>query len=50
MPTVGDRMIEMKVKGKTLTRCQPGLAVDLIKVSDIKSKDRNVNGFGSTGI
>jgi dUTP pyrophosphatase len=40
----------MKVAQAVLTRCQPGLAVDLIKVSDIKSKDRNANGFGSTGI
>ena len=40
----------MKVAQAVLTRCQPGLAVDLIKVSEIKSKDRNANGFGSTGI
>jgi dUTP pyrophosphatase len=40
----------MKIAQAVLTRCQPGLAVDLIKVSNIKSKDRNSNGFGSTGI
>jgi dUTPase len=30
--------------------CVHGKYVDLVRVEDIDSKDRNENGFGSTGI
>jgi dUTP pyrophosphatase len=40
----------MKVAQAVLSRCLQGRWVDLIKVDTIPSKDRNENGFGSTGI
>jgi dUTP pyrophosphatase len=40
----------MKVGQAVLTSVVNGKWVDLIKVSEIKEKDRNSNGFGSTGI
>jgi len=40
----------MKVAQAVLSRCLQGRWVDLIKVDSIKPKDRNENGFGSTGI
>ena len=40
----------MKIAQAVLSRCQQGASVDLIKVDEIKNKDRNENGFGSTGI
>lgn len=40
----------MKVAQAVLSRCLQGRWVDLVKVNSIKSKDRNENGFGSTGI
>ena len=40
----------MKVAQAVLSRCLQGRWVDLVKVDSIKSKDRNENGFGSTGI
>jgi dUTP pyrophosphatase len=40
----------MKVAQAVLSRCLQGRWVDLIKVETIPSKDRNENGFGSTGI
>ncbi len=40
----------MKVAQAVLTRCQQGASVNLTKVDDLQNKDRNENGFGSTGI
>lgn len=40
----------MKVGQAVLTSVVNGKWVELIKVSEIKEKDRNSNGFGSTGI
>jgi len=40
----------MKVAQAVLSRCLQGRWVDLVKVDTIQSKDRNENGFGSTGI
>ena len=40
----------MKVAQAVLTRCQQGASVNLKKVDDLQDKDRNDNGFGSTGI
>lgn len=40
----------MKVAQAVLSRCLQGRWVNLIKVDSIKVKDRNENGFGSTGI
>lgn len=40
----------MKIAQAVLSRCQQGASVDLIKVDEIKNKDRNENGFGSTGL
>lgn len=40
----------MKVAQAVLTRCQQGASVNLRKVDDLQDKDRNENGFGSTGI
>jgi hypothetical protein len=33
-----------------LARCHQGISVDLIPINEIGDKDRNENGFGSTGI
>ena len=38
-----------KVAQAVLASCIPGKLVDLVQVNKIKSKDRNENGFGSTG-
>jgi dUTP pyrophosphatase len=40
----------MKVAQAVLTRCQQGASVNLTKMDDLQNKDRNENGFGSTGI
>ena len=40
----------MKVAQAVLTRCQQCASVNLKKVDDLQDKDRNDNGFGSTGI
>ena len=40
----------MKVGQAVLTSVVNGKWVELVKVSEIKEKDRNSNGFGSTGI
>lgn len=40
----------MKIAQAVLSRCQQGASVNLIKVDEIGNKDRNENGFGSTGI
>jgi dUTP pyrophosphatase len=39
-----------KVAQAVLSSCIPGKSVHLIKTDEIKPKDRNNNGFGSTGI
>lgn len=39
-----------KIAQAVLSSCVPGKSVHLIKTENIKSKDRNNNGFGSTGI
>ena len=39
-----------KIAQAVLSMCVHGKYVDLVKVGDIESKDRNENGFGSTGI
>jgi dUTP pyrophosphatase len=39
-----------KVAQAVLSMCISGRYVDLIKVEEINSKDRNENGFGSTGV
>ncbi len=40
----------MKVAQCVIASCISGKYVNLIKVNEIKPKDRNENGFGSTGI
>jgi dUTP pyrophosphatase len=40
----------MKVAQCVIASCISGRHVNLIKVNEIKTKDRNDNGFGSTGI
>lgn len=40
----------MKVAQCVISSCISGKYVNLIKVNEIKTKDRNENGFGSTGI
>ena len=40
----------MKVAQAVLARCHQGVSVDLIPINEIVDKDRNENGFGSTGI
>ena len=40
----------MKVGQAVLAKCLQGISVDLIPVDEIKDKDRNDKGFGSTGI
>ena len=40
----------MKVAQAVLCPVVNGKWVDLIKVQEIKEKDRNANGFGSTGL
>jgi dUTP pyrophosphatase len=39
-----------KIAQAVLSMCVHGKYVDLVRVEDIESKDRNENGFGSTGI
>jgi dUTPase len=39
-----------KIAQAVLSSCIPGKSVNLIKTDTIKPKDRNNNGFGSTGI
>ena len=39
-----------KIAQAVLSMCVHGKYVDLVRVEDIDSKDRNENGFGSTGI
>jgi dUTP pyrophosphatase len=40
----------MKVAQAVLARCHQGVSVDLMPINEIADKDRNENGFGSTGI
>lgn len=40
----------MKIAQAVLARCHQGVSVDLIPINEIADKDRNENGFGSTGI
>ena len=40
----------MKVAQAVLTRCVQGRNVNFVKVESLDDKDRNENGFGSTGI
>lgn len=39
-----------KIAQAVLSICIPGKSVNLTKVNEIKNKDRNENGFGSTGL
>ena len=40
----------MKIAQAVVSRCTGGKWVNLVKINKINSKDRNENGFGSTGI
>ena len=40
----------MKVAQAVLTRCVQGRNINFVKVESLDEKDRNENGFGSTGI
>jgi dUTPase len=40
----------MKVAQAVISSCISGKFVNLVEVDEIKEKDRNENGFGSTGI
>jgi dUTPase len=40
----------MKVAQAVISSCISGKFVNLIEVDEIKEKDRNENGFGSTGV
>ena len=40
----------MKVAQCVIASCISGKYVDLVNVDEISPKDRNNNGFGSTGI
>jgi dUTP pyrophosphatase len=40
----------MKIAQAVVSRCTGGKWVNLVKIDKINSKDRNENGFGSTGI
>jgi dUTP pyrophosphatase len=40
----------MKIAQAVVSRCTGGKWVNLVKIDNINNKDRNENGFGSTGI